>query len=71
MKDSHIIVKGGNEMKQSERIKLAEECYRKIKTLNLKVEIKGNWIHLSPPKNVTVDLIHDMANCAEQLVKLF
>ncbi|MBX3008611.1 MAG: hypothetical protein KF816_11380 [Melioribacteraceae bacterium] len=58
-------------MKKSERIELAKKCFAKIKELELEVKIDGNWILLSPPSKIPVELTMDVANCSEHLIKLF
>ena len=58
-------------MKKMERVELSKKCFNKIKELELEVKTNGNWIELSPPNKIPVELTMDIANCGEHLAELF
>jgi hypothetical protein len=58
-------------LKKSDKIKLAESCYKQIKELGLEVTIQDNWLHFATPKKMPAELIMDITHCSEYLVKLF
>ena len=59
-----------NKMKKAERLELAKKCFKKIKALDLVIQIDGNWITLAPPSKIPVDLTADMTKCAAEIKKL-
>ena len=51
--------------------KLAEKCYKTIKELKLKTKLNSGFLLVSPSSAIPEHLFYDMAQCGEQLIKLF